>query len=213
TWQTPIEHRADSLLRLTRQAQDDSVRFERLLELSYFWSDWDTTRAFSYMRDAEALFPEATAFRKGQLLFNEAGIIYDNDIPRAKRLYKEADRYFSKRETPGAFLYRSRLWNNYGVLLQRQDSADRYLNIIIEKSLPFARKSGSQTHISANLVNIGLVLMNITDYHKARSYYDEAISVLSGLPDAHEERITAFTNAARNAIFLRDFPAARRYLD
>src|SRR5690606_15674357 len=97
--------------------------------------------------------------------------------------------------------------------LQRQDSADRYLNIIIEKSLPFARKSGSQTHISANLVNIGLVLMNITDYHKARSYYDEAISVLSGLPDAHEERITACTNAARNAIFLRDFPAARRYLD
>src|SRR5690606_35982039 len=146
-------------------------------ELSYFWSNWDTVKAFSYLKDAEKIYPEPSAFQKGQLLFNEAGIVYDSDIVKAKDLYKRADRYFNQWNSARAFLYRSRLWNNYGTLIQKQDSADQYLDVIIEKSLPFARQSGNREHISANLVNIGVILMNVTDYAKARGYYAEAIQV------------------------------------
>ncbi|RQP15255.1 MAG: hypothetical protein EAS52_15650 [Parapedobacter sp.] len=211
--QTPVERHADSLLTLVRRADGDSLRFERLLELSYFWSDWDTAKAFAYLKDAENIYPNPSAFRSGQLLFHEAGIVYDSDILKAKDFYKRADRYFSQLESPRAFLYRSRLWNNYGTLVQKQDSADKYLRIIIEKSLPFARQSGSKEHISANLINIGVVLMNVTDYAKARRYYAEAIQVLSDLPGAHEDRLTAFVNAGKNEIYLRDFSRSRRWLD
>ncbi|MGS2760977.1 tetratricopeptide repeat-containing sensor histidine kinase [Sinomicrobium sp. M5D2P9] len=211
--QNPVEQRTDSLLKLVRQASSDSIRFGRLLEISYLWSDWDTVRAFSYLKDANKLYPKPSIFQKGQLLFNEAGIIFEHDISKAKQLYKEADSHFNQLKSPRAFLYRGKLWANYGALLQRQDSVAKFLEITIEKSLPYVRQSGDQAHISHNIINIGLVFMNMGDYARARGYFEEAMDILSRLPEANEERITAFVSAAKNEMFLREFPDARRFLD
>src|SRR5690606_5408254 len=124
---------------------------------------------------AENLMPIDDDFYKGLVHFHSAGIYFEWDFERAEREYMEADKYLQGISTREAYSYRSRLWNNIGVLLQIQDKAALYLDILLNQAIPFARMAGDSIRVANNYQNVALVLMNLTDYAKADKYYDNAI--------------------------------------
>ncbi|GAB2796116.1 hypothetical protein GCM10027275_46740 [Rhabdobacter roseus] len=204
---------ADSLLQLAQAAPNDSLRIRYLLELSNFWSDHDTTQAFAYLRQAAQRMPKANGYYQGLLHFYTAGIYFGQDIERAKREYQLAERQLKRYSHPEAYRFRARTWNNYGIQLQMQDQEKTYAAILLTKSIPLAIKARDTLLLADYHHNLALVLMNTTDYAKADQYYRLALQQLTNYPNAHEQKLTAYVNAAKNAVYGRRFPAARKYLD
>jgi len=204
---------ADSLLLLAETAESDSLKISGYLELSNFWSDRDTATAFQYLRQARELIPSRDPYYQGLLHFYAGGIYFDRQIERGKIEYMEAEKWLQNVSSPQAYRFRAKLWNNYGALLQRQDQEEEYTRILLNQSIPFAKKAGDSILIANNYQNVALILMNITDYNKADEYYRKAIKSLSYFPQANEEKLTTFVNAAKNAIYRRNFPDAQLYLD
>ena len=204
---------ADSLLALAIEAESDSLKINRYLELSNFWSDRDTAEAFVYLRTAGELMPPQNTYYQGLLHFYTAGIYFDRQIERGKEEYLKAEKLLEAYPTKDVFRLRARLWNNYGALLQRQDQEEKYIEILLNKAIPLAEKAGDSILVANNYQNVALILMNVGDYEKAEEYYSRAIGYLSRFPLAHEEKLTVFVNAAKNAIFSRQLSQAKEHLD
>lgn len=204
---------ADSLLSLARAAQSDSLKINHYLELSNFWSDRDTAEAFLYLREASRLMPPSNRYYEGLLHFYTAGIYFDRQIEKGKNSYLKAEKLLEQYATQEVFRLRARLWNNYGALLQRQDQEEKYIDILLNKAIPLAEKAGDSILVANNYQNVALILMNVGDHEKAKVYYNRAIEFLAYFPLAYEEKLTVFVNAAKNAIFSREFPDAKKHLD
>src|SRR5687768_790336 len=98
---------ADSLLQLAYQSPNDSIKMERLLNLSFFWSDRDSSKAFHYIAEAQkAMGARPNDYKKGLLLHFTANVIYSHDAEKAKAFYMQADRYLSTNNSPASYAYR-----------------------------------------------------------------------------------------------------------
>ncbi len=211
---SPAHAYVDSLERLVRQSPDDSTKIERLLELSFYWSERDTSKAFGYIERArQVMGPVPNDYYQGLLWHHLANVIYAHDMEKAKSYYRRAAHLLAGYSFPRAYVYQSRAWNNYGTLLQAQDSAAKYLDIIIERALPYSRMAGDSSAVSQHLQNIGLILGNLDDFESAAAYYQQAMHTLSHIAQAHENKLTVFVNAAKNEMNLGDIKQARVYLD
>ena len=204
---------SDSLLNVAMAEDSDSLRINHYLELSNFWSDRDTAEAFVYLRKARELMPYGDGYYQGLLHFYTAGIFFDRQIEKGKEEYLKAEELLDEYSNRAVFRLRARLWNNYGALLQRQDQEEKYIDILLNKAIPLAEKAEDSILVANNYQNVALILMNVGDYEKATSYYRRAIEYLSNFPLAQEEKLTVFVNAAKNAIFSREFTGAKNYLD
>lgn len=212
--QESAEQYADSLLNSARQAPTSELKIEGLLKVSIFWSDRDTTRAYQYLREARRQMGKSpTDFQKGLYRLYHGNILMEYNIDEAKAQFLLADSLLSLNKTVKSYFYRSKLWNNYGVILQKEDRGDEFMKVIVNKALPYARLAGDSTAVGYQLHNMGMQLANIQNYTKAANYYEAAIHTMRSLSDKYENRLEIFTHAARNALFLKDFDTARNYLD
>ncbi len=205
---------ADSLKQLMERSPNDSVRIERLLELSFYWSDRDTSKAFGYIEEAEKVMgTNPTDYYRGLLWHHRANVIYAHDMEQAKHYYLQAAHLLNRYSFRQAYVYQARAWNNYGTLLQAQDSAAQYLDVIIDKALPLSRMAGDSSAVSQHLQNIGLILANLHDFESASPYYRQAMHTLSKFAQAYENKLTVFVNAAKNEMNIGDINQAKIYLD
>ncbi|MFD1140258.1 ATP-binding protein [Larkinella insperata] len=209
----PASLYADSLLKLARQAQTDSVKIRHYLEISNFWSDRDTSKAFDYLREAQRLMPEKDAYYRGLRHFYTAGIYFGVDRERAKQEYQRTETLLKKYNHGEAYRFRARTWNNFGILLQATEQEKAYMAILLNKAIPLAQKAHDTLLVAEYYHNVALVLMNATDYAKADQYYQRALNGLAAYPGSHEKKLTAFVNAAKNAVYSRAYNRAKSYVD
>ena len=208
---------SDSLYRELGRIENGEEKALALLDLSFFWSDHDTTRALHYISEAENLLENRqTDYHEGVLTFYTASVYFDIDPNKAKDLYMEAEsllQHVDQAQQVKAAHYRARLWGNYGALLQREDRTNEYVDILLEKVIPLAERTGDTTLIGNNYQNLAMNLMNLQEYTKADLYYDKALSLLGKKENASEERLTLYVNAARNALFAKDYNRSANLLD
>jgi Signal transduction histidine kinase len=210
----PVERYTDSILKCIHQSAADSQRFEQYLQLSLYWSDLDTARAFEYLTAARhTISNKPSNFQRGLLYLFRANIIFSHDMALAKSLYMSADKLLAKYKTPAAYKYRAKVWNNYGILYQIGDSADRYMDIIIHQAIPYARLAGDSVAVGNGLLNIGSLFANESNFEQADRYYRAAMHTFSKLPGCEESKLTVFVYASKMAIMTRQFSQARIYLD
>lgn len=209
-----VQQYADSLFDSAMQAPTNELKIEGLLKVSIFWSDRDTARAYQYLHEARKLMGKPpTDLQMGLYHLYRANILMEYDTRKAKAEYIAADKFLAKEQTQKSYRYRSKLWNNYGIMLQEEDKGAEFMQLITGKALPYARLAGDSAAVGYQLQNMGLQLDNIHDYAKAAPYFKAALHTLRHLPDMEESKLEVFSNAARNAIFLRDFAQAEIYLD
>lgn len=212
-----LQH-SDSLYRQLVQIENREDKAVALLDLSFFWSDHDTAKALHYISEAEDLLRTKiqTDYYRGLIAFYTASVYFDKDPNKAKDLYMEAERLLHHADSGHhlkAVRYRVRLWGSYGALLQREDKANEYVDILLDKVIPLAELTGDATLIGNNYQNVAMNLMNLQEYAKADQYYFKALTLLSEKENAAEERLTLYVNAARNALFLKDYDRSEILLD
>jgi signal transduction histidine kinase len=205
-------HYPDSLQSLLQNHQADTARADLLFLLTDYWSVRDTAAAFRYAAQALPLC-KGNSFYQGLYHFNLAGIYFDIDADLSQQEYLLAEKLFQRYDTQRAFFYRARLWNNYGVLEQRKDDDKAYADILMNKAIPLAERSGDSTLIGTNLMNVGLIFMNYKEYDKALDYYHRAINTLTSAGKADAGLADCYIQAAKTYIFNDDYQAAKPCLD
>lgn len=208
----------DSLYRQLQQVNDQEEKTHALLDLSFFWSDYDSTKAFGYIKEAEALLGKNsnTPYYQGIVNFYRAAINFDVDPVKAKEQYMEAERYLKEvndERKVQATHYRARLWGSYGALLQREGKPHEYVEVLLGKVIPMAKQIKDSTVMGNNYQNVAMALMNLQKYTTAGHYYKEALALLQGRKDADEQRFTLFVNTARNALYSKEYTESRALLD
>src|SRR5690606_17238439 len=96
--------------------------------------------------------------QKGLYHLYHANILMDYEPHRAKAEFTVADSLLAGDSSPKSYRYRAKLWNNYGVVLQREDKSAEFMEIIIDKTLPYARLAGDSAQVGYQLQNMGMLL-------------------------------------------------------
>ncbi|WP_407428225.1 sensor histidine kinase [Arcticibacter sp.] len=209
---------SDSLYRHLGQLKNQEEKAMALLDLSFFWSDHDVTKALQYISEAKNLLKTKiqTDYYGGLIAFYTASVYFYKDPNKAKELYMKAERLLQKVDKAQklkAVRYRARIWGSYGALLQREDKANEYVDILLDKVIPLAEQTKDATLIGNNYQNVAMNLMNLQEYSKAAQYYGKALSLLRHRENASEERLTLYVNAARNALYAKNYHQSKKMLD
>lgn len=212
--QDAVQQYSDSLLNNARQAPTTELKIERLLEVSIFWSDRDTVKARQYLEEAHGLMGKSpTDYQIGLYKLYSANILMDYDEDQAKRVFFYADSLLATDQSKKSFGYRAKLWNNYGVVLQKEDKGKEFINTILTKTLPYARRAGDSAQVAYQFQNVAIQLADVQDYAGAADYYQRALHTLRNLSGQAEHKLEIFSNSAKNAVLLRDYARAKIYLD
>lgn len=215
----PAEHvrqYGDSLYREATSLKDGEKKAEALLELSFFWGDYDTVTALKYVAEANEVLGKRAEqeYYKGLSAFYRAAAHFELNPKLSKKLYMQAEDHLSRSKGhPQATRFRVRLWGSYGALLQREGKAEEYVDVLLNKAIPMAKSISDSVLWGNNLQNVAMTMMNLQQYEKANRYYREALALLDGNAQSDEQRLILSVNAARNSVFQRDMQAARHFLD
>lgn len=205
-------HYPDSLLHLLSTTTDNRGKARILFLLSDYWSNRDTAKALGYIRESTPLCG-TDQYCSALMHFYLAGIYFEYNSQRSQQEYLEADKLLSRYQHKEAFTFRSRTWNNYGVLEQQKDNSRGYLHILLNKALPFALKAGDSVRVALNYMNIGLIFLNQKEYPKAQEYLNKAIPILENSPTTYADLSDAYVLTAKAFILNQQAAAARSYLD
>ena len=209
---------SDSVYRQIGIIKNQEEKAVALLDLSFFWSDHDISKALHYIAEAKNRLGTKTKtdYYGGLIAFYTASVYFDKDPNKAKQFYMEAERLLQKVDQAQklkAIHYRARSWGSYGALLQREDKANEYVDILLDKVIPLAAQTNDVTLLGNNYQNVAMNLMNLQEYEKAAPYYRKALSLLREKENASEERLTLYVNAARNALFAKEYQQSKMMLD
>lgn len=212
--QNAVTQYSDSLLNNARKAPTTELKIEELLNISIFWIDYDTIKAYQYLEEAHELMNEPpTDYQKGLYHLYHANILMDFEPQKAKTEFSIADSLLARNATAKSYQYRAKLWNNYGVVLQKEDKSAEFMEVIINKAIPYARLAGDSAQVGYQLQNMAMLMSNLSNYKRAANYYKQALNTALAVPERKEDRLDIFVNAARNALFMKDRAQARSYLD
>src|SRR5690606_18762522 len=212
--QDAVMQYSDSLLNRARKAPTTELKIERLLGVSIFWSDRDTVKAYQYLEAArQQMGKSPTDYQKGLYQLYRANILMEYDQQQAKRVFLRADSLLATDQSQKSFRYRARLWNNYGVVLQKEDKGKEFINTILTKTLPYARHAGDSAQVAYQFQNVATQLADVQDYAGAADYYQKALHTLRNLPGQAEHKLEIFSNSAKNAILLRNYALAKTHID
>ena len=212
--QNAVQQYSDSLLNSARNAPTTELKIERLLGVSIFWSDRDTVKAYKYLEAArQQMGKSPTDYQKGLYQLYHANILMDFKPQEAKAEFLMADSLLARDTTPSSYKYRARLWNNYGVVLQKEDKGKEFMNTILTKTLPYARLAGDSAQVAYQFQNVAIQLADVQDYAGAADYYQKALHTLRNLSGQAERKLEIFSNSARNAVLLRDYAQAKIHID
>src|SRR5690606_28067799 len=113
-----VSQYADSLLDIANKAPNKQLKIEGLLDVSACWIDHDTVKAYHYLEEAHRLMKvPPTLYQQGLYHLYHASIVMEFRPEAAKAEFITADSLLESDTSAKSYFYRSKLWNNYGMLL------------------------------------------------------------------------------------------------
>lgn len=211
---SPVGHKISVLEEEIRQAETDSIKFEKYLELSFQWSYIDSAKAELQLDKARKLAGTTPSnYQKGLLHYFKASILFDYNLENAKIEYMKAEKLLSPYRFTRAYYYLAKIWNSYGAIIQRQDNNALFLNIIQNKTIPYARLAKDSLQVGVQLYNMGLVFSNIDEHEKADQYFQASSHALSNQKESVDQKLALYTLAGKNQLENKNDSQARNYLD
>ncbi|MEP6464676.1 MAG: sensor histidine kinase [Parafilimonas sp.] len=202
----------DSLQTLLNNATTDTAKANLYLQLADYWSDEDTAKAFEYIKKS-LQFSNGNSFYTAIAHFNKAGILFDYDFNKSQQEYMLAEKLLNHNTSPLAYQYRARLWHNYGALEQRKNNEKEYVDILLNKAIPFATLAGDSLRMGMNYMDLGAVFMNNTDYENALKYYNKALHLLTKVANNNAALADCYTMIAKAFTENYQFQKAKPCLD
>ncbi len=200
----------DSLNKSFSDAKTDKEKALILMKISDYWSYRDTLKAFEELRKSEPYIGQDKIL-EGIYAFYKAGIYYDKDIEKSQAYYMKADGILKNIHNKESYEYRAKSWHNFATLEQVKGNQKKFLDITLQKCIPFAEKSGNKGLLAGYNTDVGMVFHNLKEYDKAEIYFKKALKILEGTRNQNESIAWTQLNLAstyhENKQYYKEFSA------
>lgn len=203
---------SDSLQKILDDKISDSIRANAGFLLSNFWYRKDSAKGASYLEQGR-LLSKNSAFQQSVYFFYLANFQSISSIELAESSYIKADSLLQRFNSNEAFVFRSKVWHNYGVQQQRKDDQEYFAEILVEKAIPFAIKGGDSVYLGKNYFDLGLTFKNTMQYAKAEEVWQKAIAIFNRVNAPKEFLMDAYNLSAENYVELKNTEKAQAMLE
>ncbi|WP_127131228.1 tetratricopeptide repeat-containing sensor histidine kinase [Pseudoflavitalea rhizosphaerae] len=202
----------DSLVNIQKNTGSDSTRARACYLLAYYWSAYDSTKAWDYL-EAGRKYNGKNKYLEAVYLFHKGAYFFGLDHDKAIRNYQEAAKLFSNFTNPESYRFQSRCWGNYGALQQRKDNEPEMVNVLLTKAIPFAEKSGDTALAGNYYSDVGMVFSNQLLHTKAAYYFNKALDYFKKSKPALKDEVMTLLHAARNFCLMDSLKDAKPLLE
>lgn len=177
--QIPLDgiHYADSLTEELQKNVPVENKVRACFLLSEYYLNKDTLQAQHYLQKGRQ-FANGNRYLSDLYLFYDAQYHENPNPAEAEKLYVKCDSILSKYKGKESLIYRSRCWSRYAFLQKKKDDHKKYIDILLNQSLPLAVKAGDSNIIANYYLDVAIGFKNILDYDAAESYLKQAIATL-----------------------------------
>lgn len=203
----------DSLYTELSLLEKNKDKAEILYALSWHYAFTDTIKALEFLNSATKFVDLKRPFEEGRYLFSYAGIYYNHNKERSQELYMKAESLFKEIDTPESYDFRSTLWSNYATLEQIAGNENAYLDIKLNRCIPYAEKSGNIGKLSSYYTDLGLVFFNMQEYEKSNEYCLLSIEQLNNNNIEDWNLLWAYLNLINTLIHQGKEKEAANYLE
>ncbi|WP_343745092.1 ATP-binding protein [Chitinophaga sp.] len=172
----------------------------------------DTALALTYHQQGLRLAGD-DPFYTGLGYFYLGRLYMDDDPQRGAAAFNKAISLLEKRETPLSWHYQSRAWANLGVIAQGESDDRKFTDIILNKAIPLAMKSGDSAAMARGYTNLAISFLNAGNHAKAILYSMQSIRIYQRNQAGEPRQIDNFTNLAKIYIEQQAYQQARNCLD
>ena len=202
----------DSLETVLMQSSSDSIRARVSFALADFWAAKDTLKAMTFLKEG-APFVKKQPYLQAMYYYYEGRLLANSHPDESQDKYLLADSLLGRFKTPEAYLFRAKAWYEYGRIQQKKDNYKAFADIILNKSIPYARQSGNQTLLGKNYLGLAIIFKNAGQFDKAEAYCLQAIDTLKTVHPPTPELIDAWHTIAENYSLTGKNVKARAALD
>lgn len=202
----------DSLGSTVSQAKTDSIKARAKFELSRYWAYKDSLKAESYLQQGKLLAGQST-YLKILYQFYEAYFLARVYPDKSEKIFRKTELQLRSYSTKDAYLFRAKAWYEYGILQFKKDKYDVLTDIVFNKSLPLAEKTGDKPFIGSCYLILANIFKNAAQYDKAEIYGLKAIGLFKNDKESSAELVSAYHVIAENYTLSGKNPKARAVLD
>lgn len=209
--QLPLDQQRyyDSLTTILSQTSSDSVKAKANYGLIYYWVPRDTAKARQCLDEARRR-SKRYPFLHAISYAHEGYLYYSSDIDRSDAAFATADSLLNSFTSREAYQARANVWINRAAIRQRKDDDRGYINIILNKAIPYALKAGDSAIVASQYVGIGTAFMNLEQYDKAEPYFDRAIQIFRSTHAQASRLVAALNRAGENYTYLKKYDEAKK---
>ncbi|RBQ05376.1 sensor histidine kinase [Pedobacter miscanthi] len=205
----------DSLLYLVKNAPTDSIKIVSNLALSRFWSkNGDTIKANYFLAQGKKRIKKTGYLYALYFYSIGTNAAYQNDNRTgAKKYLLKADSIFAHIKTKECYILRAKLWNNYSILLSRENKQQQSIDVLISKVIPLSRAAGDPLMEGVAYHSIAVFLDLVAENEKASIYFEKSIGILESIKTDTIMLARVYNNSARNSMARNKFNEAKILLD
>ncbi|PSL21470.1 histidine kinase [Chitinophaga ginsengisoli] len=209
--QLPLDQQRyyDSLTTILQKTTSDSLKARAQYGLIYYWVPRDTAKARQCLDEARRLSKQYP-FLLAVSYAHEGYLYYSADIDRSDAAFAKADSLLNNFTTKEAYQSRANVWINRAAIRQRKDDDRAYIDIILNKAIPYALKAGDSAIVASQYAGIGTAFMNLEEYDKAEPYYDRAIQIFRSTNAQPSRLVAALNRAGENYTYLKKYDEAKK---
>lgn len=202
----------DSLKGMLQQKISDSLRARTNFSLSEQLLYSDSLQSTIYLEQGRKLIKK-NEYLQAIYYYYAATVQSLSDLDKSEASFKKAHVLLLPFKTKESYLFLTKSWHNYGVVQQLKDNYRGMADALLNKAIPYARKSGNTGFLGVNYMDLALVFKNNKQYDKAQVYIDSTLQILEKIKGKTSYKIVAYHTAAENYVFLKKYPQAKRMLD
>lgn len=209
--QLPLDQQRyyDSLTNIIRQTTSDSLKARANYGLVYYWVPRDTVKARQCLDEARRLSKQYP-FLQAISYAHEGYLYYSSDMDRSDAAFATADSLLRNFSTKEVYQVLANVWINRAAIKQRKDDDRAYIDIVLNKAIPFALKAGDSAIVASQYVGVGVAFMNVEQYDKAEPYFDKAIKIFQSIHTQPSRLVAALNRAGENYVLLKKFEEAKK---
>ncbi|GEP89765.1 Histidine kinase-, DNA gyrase B-, and HSP90-like ATPase [Chitinophaga terrae (ex Kim and Jung 2007)] len=209
----PGKYNKDSLARMLEKQLDDSTRARINFFLSEEWIAQDSLLAKKYLEQGVRLSGKNQYLQAAALVY-QARQLAASMPDSAAAMFMKAEKTLRKFNDKDALLLRSICWHDYARVFHfEKDDPETYVNLLLEQSIPLARRSGDQLYLGKNYLDLSYGFKNLKEFAKAESYLRLAIETLRGQEGAVSYLASAYHTLSENNSLSGHQPEAALYMD
>lgn len=210
-------HYADSLQYLATHAVSDSIKATANFSLSRYWSKLKDTKKADYFLAQGKKNTKNSRYLYALYLYTEGVNLgfqnKKNTNTNGKIYLLKADSIIAYTKTKECYLLRAKLWNNYSILLSRENKQQQSIDVLLNKVIPLARASGDVVMEGLAYHAVAVFLDLVAQSEKAAIYFKKSIAILEHTKTDTIQLARAYNNSARNSMVRNKYNEAKATIE